>query len=238
MDLKNLRYTAVAILISYALTACAVVPPRGTPLTHDQRQEAQASCIAQYTVGGAIIGGLGTLALDNLAYGRSSGGRVAAGAIIGGSIGFALAWGHCLYLFADIRSYPVAGAAETVTQTGYTASYGSYVKFGSMDINPVSVAPGGKVHINAVYYILDTDMNKQVAVTEASTLYYYDYSKSNWVDLGTASEHKTVELGTRKGDITFDIPKDAPEGSYKIMLKVTAMGKEDSITKDLAVRRG
>ncbi|MCG6551932.1 MAG: hypothetical protein L7F77_16385 [Candidatus Magnetominusculus sp. LBB02] len=238
MNLKGLRYTAASVLVAYVLTACAVVPPRGTQMTNEQRQEAQASCIAQHTATGAIIGGLGVLALDNLLFGRSSGGRVAAGAVIGGTLGFAMAWGRCLRLFADIRSYPVAGAPETVRPSGYQPSYGSYVKFASMDITPETAAPGGKVKLNAVYYLMDPDMYRQVSVTEATVLYYYDNSKSSWTELGSASENKTVDLGTRRGEITFDIPKDAPEGSYKIMLKVTAMGREDSMAKDLMVRRG
>ncbi|MBF0488488.1 MAG: hypothetical protein HQK98_10030 [Nitrospirae bacterium] len=238
MDLKGLRYIAVALLISYALVACAPMPPAGTPLTHEQRQDAQASCIAQYTAAGAVIGGLGTLALDTLVFGRTRGDRVAAGAVIGGTFAFAMAWGRCLRLFADIRSYPVAGAAQTMTQTGYTPSTGSYVKFASMAITPETAAPGGKVNLNAVYYLLDSNMNKRVYVTETTTLYYYDDSKKSWADLGSTNEQKTVDLGTRRGEITFDIPKDAPEGNYRIMLKVSAMGKEDYSTRDLAVRRG
>ncbi|MBF0553052.1 MAG: hypothetical protein HQK96_00675 [Nitrospirae bacterium] len=238
MDLKGLRYTAAAILISYVLAACAPMPPVGTPLTHEQRRDAQDTCIAQYTVTGAVIGGLGMLALDTLITGRVRGERVAAGTVIGGTLGFALAWGHCLYLFADIRSYPVAGAAETMNQTGYKSSYGSYVKFASMTITPENVAPGGKVHLNAVYYLMNSDMYKQISVTEITTLYYYSNIKKDWVDLGTANEQKIVDLGTRRGEITFDIPEDAPEGNYRIMLKVLAMGKEDSTTRDLVVRRG
>nr|ADI87761.1 hypothetical protein LW5_0030 [uncultured Nitrospirae bacterium MY4-5C] len=238
MKLKGLRYTTIVIIISYAFTACATLPPAGTPLTHEQRQEAQVSCIAQHTAAGAVIGGLGILALDAILLGRTRGDRVAAGAIIGGSFGFALAWGRCLYLFADIRSYPVAGTTETMSRTGYMSSYGSYVRFANMTISPDYAAPGGKVRLNAVYYLMDSDMSRHVYVTELTTLYYYDEGKKNWVDLGTASENKTVELGTRRGEINFDIPKDAPEGYYRIMLKVTAMGKEDYITRDLAVRKG
>ncbi|MBF0517942.1 MAG: hypothetical protein HQK97_12690 [Nitrospirae bacterium] len=237
MSVKGLRYTTLSILISYVLSACAAVPPAGTPLTNQQRTDAQASCIAQHTAAGAIIGGLGTFALDAILLGRTRGDRVAAGAIIGGSFGFALAWGRCLYLFADIRSYPVADTAQTMQQTGYMSSYGSYVKFSSMDITPELAAPGGKVHLNAVYYLMDSDMSKQISVTETTTLYYYDYTKKGWVDLGNASDHKTVELGTRKGDMNFDIPKDAPEGYYRIMLRVAAMGKEDYMTRDLVVRK-
>jgi hypothetical protein len=118
------------------------------------------------------------------------------------------------------------------------SSYGSYVRFASLSITPERIAPGGKVRLNAVYYLMDSDMAKQVTVTETTTLYYYDYTKKNWVDLGTANEEKTVALGTRGAEVNFDIPADAPEGSYRIMLRVSSMGKEDHTAKDLIVRRG
>ncbi len=62
--------------------------------------------------------------------------------------------------------------------------------------------------------------------------------RTNGSDLGQVDQEITAKPGLRKADGNFDLPKDVPEGKYKIGFKVASRGKEDMAEKDLTVKKG
>jgi hypothetical protein len=75
-------------------------------------------------------------------------------------------------------------------------------------------------------------------VTETSYVKYYDLAKNEWTNLGGVDQEITAAPGLRKADGKFDIPKDVPEGKYRIGFKVASAGKEDTVERDLVVKKG
>jgi hypothetical protein len=227
------RSVIFIILAAFIFTSCAPTPPPGTALTDEERESAKKSCIAKYTaagaVGGAILGGL---------LGKRKLETAAIGAIAGGALAFAIAYGKCLAVYSDLQSYPVAGAEETAQKTGYEPSQGYVTKIDDFYLDPEGVAPGGRVQMNGAYYVMAPEGEKEVKVTETRTLHYYDPEAKEWKELGSVDNEITSALGTRKAEGSFDIPKDVPEGRYQVTLKVASQGKEDQVTKDLTVKKG
>ncbi len=231
MNIKNIRIMAPFILALFIFTACAPLPPPGTPLTPEQRASAQRQCIATYTV----VGTLGGAALGAL-FGKGEGALI--GAAAGGALAFAIAWGHCLSAYSDLKSYPVAGAQETAERTGYNPSQGNVIKIEDYSLDPTGVAPGGKVRMNGAYYVLAPDGQRDIKVVETRSLSFLDPEKNEWKELGAVDQEVMAAIGTRRAEGNFDIPPDAPEGQYRIALKVAANGKYDQLSRDLTVKKG
>lgn len=235
--MKNtiMRVFALILAIVFLLTSCGPLPPPGTALTPQEREEAQKSCIAKYTTLGAI----GGAAVGLLLGGRKTKLEGALlGAAAGGALAYALAYGKCLAMFSDLNSYPVAGAQETAQRIGYNPSQGFVTKIESFYIDPTGVSPGGKVQLNASYYVMAPEGAMEAKVTETRTVSYYDPEEKKWKELGSVPQEITSALGTRKAEGSFDMPKDVPEGNYRITLTVEANGKKDQITRDLTVKSG
>jgi hypothetical protein len=231
VNIQNFRILVPCILAVFLFTACAPLPPPGTPLTAEQRASAQRQCIATYTV----VGALGGAALGAL-FGKGEGALI--GAAAGGALAFAIAWGHCLSAYSDLNSYPVAGAQETALRTGYDVSQGEVIKIENYTLDPTGVAPGGKVRMNGSYYVMAPGGEREVKVTETRSLSFLDPENNEWKELGAVDQHVTSAIGTRRAEGSFDIPADAPEGHYRIALKVSAYGKNDQMTQDLTVKKG
>jgi len=236
---KHFRRLIPFLLVVFLFSACAPLPPPGTPLTPEERASAQRRCIATYTAVGAIGGALGG-AFIGAVSGKGKGALIgaAAGAAVGGTLAFAIAWGRCLAAYSDLTSYPVAGGAETAKRTGYDTSQGEVIKIENYVLNPPGVSPGGKVQMNGSYYVMAPEGEREVKVTETRALAFLDPEKNEWKDLGSVDQEVTSAIGTRRAEGNFDIPADAPEGRYRITLKVSAFGKTDQLAQNLTVEKG
>ncbi len=233
MRLAHLRTVSFCLLSVLLLTSCAsMMPDPNTITTEEERVRARNQCIAMYTTGaaagGAIIGGL--------IGGSWKGAGI--GAAAGGAIGFAYAWGKCLSLYSTLRSQPVGTYQDAAQQTKYNPSQGTVAKIQNFSVSPTAVQPGGSANLNGSYYVMAPDGAKEMKVTETRTVKYFDPSKNQWADLGQVDQEITAKPGVRKADGSFDLPKDVPDGKYKIGFKVASSGKEDMVEKDLTVKKG
>ncbi|MCX8031644.1 MAG: SH3 domain-containing protein [Thermodesulfovibrionales bacterium] len=235
MKTITVRFFCSVLICIFLLTSCGPLPPPGTALTPQEREEAQKACIAKYTTLGAIGGAAVGLLLGGKKT-KLEGALI--GAAAGGALAFAIAYGKCLATFSDLNSYPVAGYQETVQRIGYTSAQGYVTKIEDFYIDPTGVAPGGKVKLNAVYYVMAPEGNMEAKVTEIRTVSFYDASERQWKELGSVPQEITSALGSRRAEGSFDMPKDVPEGLYRITLTIEANGKKDSVTKELTVKRG
>jgi len=223
------------VLMAFILSSCAPLPPSGTALTDEERASARKTCIARYTAAGAVGGAL----IGGLLGGKGAKWEMAAiGAAAGGALAFAIAWGHCLSVYSDLKSFPVAGARETAQKIGYTPAQGNVTKIENFSLNPDGVAPGGRVLMSGGYYVMAPEGTQEVKVTETRTLHYFDPSENKWKELGSVDNEITSALGTRRAEGNFDIPSDVPEGKYKVTLRVAAQGKEDTASEELTVKKG
>lgn len=228
------RSITVVVLITFIFSACASLPTTGTALTDEERASAQKTCIAKYTA----IGAVGGAALGYLLGSKNSKLETTAiGAAAGGALAFAIAYGKCLAYYSNLSSFPVASRQETAQKIGYKPSQGYLTKIETLSLNPQGVAPGGKVQMNGSYYVMAPPGEQEVKVTETRMLSYYDPEKKEWTDLGAVDNEITSALGTRKAQGNFDIPKDVPEGRYRVTMKVAAQGKQDEISKELLVKK-
>lgn len=227
-----LKITVLAVVSLFFLTSCALPPP-GTPLTAEEREAAKSRCIAQHVavgaVGGAIVGAL--------IGGKKAGVGAIAGAVAGGSLAYLLAWGKCAAYFSDLNTFPVAGYQDTLKNERYSPTQGNVVKIKSFSSTPNEVKLGDKIQLNGSYYVMAPEDIREVKVKETRTLYYFDSSKKEWVELGPAENEVTASLGTRKADGMIDIPKDLPEGRYRVDFKVAALGKEDMASTEYVVKK-
>jgi hypothetical protein len=238
---SSMRTVTGILLLSLILSSCATTPPAGTALTPEERAKAQKQCITNYTAVGAVTGALAGAAIGALTGGKHAqraliGG--AAGAVVGGGLAFALAWGHCMSLYSDLNSFPVAGAQETAQQISYNPSQGNVTKIQEFSVNPTGVAPGREVQLNGSYYVMAPEGTKEVKIRETRMVEYFDPSEKKWKELGAVDQEVTSALGTRKAEGRFDMPSDVPEGLYRITFKVSAQGKTDQTTRDLKVDKG
>lgn len=230
---KFIKITAIIILSVFILTSCGLPPP-GTSLTPEEREEAKNKCIAQYVGVGAIVGGIAGALIGG---GKRAGVGAAIGAVAGGVLAYLIAYGKCVAYFSDLNTFPVAGYQDTLRNEGYKPDQGDVVKIKNFSSTPKEVKLGDKVQLNGSYYIMAPKDIKEVKVKETRTLYYFDSSKKEWVELGPAENEVTASLGTRKADGAIDIPKDLPEGRYRIDFKVAALGKEDVASTEYVVKK-
>ncbi len=232
MNATCMKLIAVVVLFAFLTVSCGL-PPAGTALTPEERANAQKACIAQYTAGGAVLGGL----LGAAIAGRHSWGTGAAvGAAAVGALAFLIAWGKCMEYYSDLRSFPVAGAAETAQRVGYNDSHGYVTKIENFNVTPNQLAPGKAVQMDGSYYVMAPKGSKEVKVTETRSVSYLDGKE--WKDLGSIPQDVTSELGTRSAKGSFDLPTDVPEGRYRVTMRVAANGKEDAATREMLVKKG
>jgi hypothetical protein len=233
MKFKHVRIITILITFIFMLSSCASMLPSPDEITSEEDLiAARNKCFAMYTVGGAAVGAL----VGGLIGGDWKGAGI--GAAAGGAIGFAYAWGKCLSLYSTLKSQPVAGYAETAQRTRYNPSQGDVVKVERFSINPTRVSQGSAANLNGSYYVMAPPGGaKEMKVTETRTVKYFDPKKNEFVELGSVDQEITAAPGSRKADGKFDIPKDVPEGRYKIAFKVSASGKEDVVEKEMFVHK-
>jgi hypothetical protein len=232
MKLKHVKTTTILITFIFMLSSCASMLPSPDQITSEEELiGARNKCFAIYTIGGA---GLGALA-GGLIGGDWKGAGI--GAAAGGAIGFAYAWGKCLSLYSTLKSQPAAGYDETARRTKYNPVQGEVVKIEGFNINPTIVSQGSAVNLNGSYYVMAPAGTKEMKVTETRTVKYFDPQKNTYVDLGSVEQEITAAPGSRKADGKFDIPKNVPEGRYKIAFKISSAGKEDVIEKEMFVQK-
>ena len=225
--------TVLFCLSCFMFASCAtVLTDPNTITTEEERVAARNKCIVSTPVGGALGGAL----VGGLIGGNWKGAGI--GAAAGGAIGFAYAWGKCLSLYSTLKSQPVGTYQDAAQQAGYNPSQGNVTKIQNFSVSPDAVPPGGSAKLNGSYYVMAPEGAKEMKVTETRVVKYFDPSKNQWVDLGQVDQEVTAKPGLRKADGNFDIPKDVPEGKYKIAFKVASSGKEDMMEKDLTVKKG
>jgi len=62
--------------------------------------------------------------------------------------------GHCLSVYSNLNSYPMADARTTAGRVGYNSSQGTVVKIEDFSLNPDGVSPGGRIQMNGSYYVM------------------------------------------------------------------------------------
>ena len=200
---------AYIILCVFSLTACATTQ-NGQP-----RWSSPQACITAHIVGGAVIGGASGALIGYVVGG--SGGAIkggVSGAVGGGVIAFAYAWGACFGAFTKINSEQTKGVNETRTEIRYKPLQGTVTKIHSYSIDPAAVAPGGKVTLNASYFVMTPD-EKEISVTETVTLKFYNPTKKVFEEVGSAPETIVINPGKRKATSELPIPAEAEEGKVR-----------------------
>lgn len=233
MNAFRIKSVSLLLVCVFLLSSCASVLPDPSQIrTEEERVDARNKCIAMYTAGGAAAGALvgGLIGGDWKAAGI--------GALVGGGFGFLVAWGHCLSLYSTLQSQPVAGYQQTAQQVGYNPSQGNVTKIQSFNVTPGTITAGQTANLGGSYYVMAPEGAKEMKVTETRYVKYFDPSKNEWTNLGAVDQEITAAPGLRKADGKFDIPKDVPEGKYRIGFKVASAGKEDTVERDLVVKKG
>jgi len=233
MNAFRIKSVSLLLVCVFLLSSCASVLPDPSQIrTEEERVDARNKCIAMYTAGGAAAGALvgGLIGGDWKAAGI--------GALVGGGFGFLVAWGHCLSLYSTLQSQPVAGYQQTAQQVGYNPSQGNVTKIQSFNVTPGTITAGQTANLGGSYYVMAPEGAKEMKVTETRYVKFFDTSKNEWTNLGAVDQEITAAPGLRKADGKFDIPKDVPEGKYRIGFKVASAGKEDTVEKDLFVKKG
>ena len=233
MNAFRIKSVSLLLVCVFLLSSCASVLPDPSQIrTEEERVDARNKCIAMYTAGGAAAGALvgGLIGGDWKAAGI--------GALVGGGFGFLVAWGHCLSLYSTLQSQPVAGYQQTAQQVGYNPSQGNVTKIQSFNVTPGTITAGQTANLGGSYYVMAPEGAKEMKVTETRYVKFFDPSKNEWTNLGAVDQEITAAPGLRKADGKFDIPKDVPEGKYRIGFKVASAGKEDTVERDLVVKKG
>lgn len=233
MRQKTLRVLST-VMMPVMLVSCAALPPPGTPLTDQQRAEAQQSCVSQYVIGGAVGGAL----LGMLVSGKKDRAQGAAlGAAAGGALAYSFAWGKCLAYYSNVNSFPVADARQTATNVGYVPSRGNEVRIQNFTVTPAEIKAGGQLKLNGSYYVMSPDAQQQVKVIETRTVHFFDPEDKTWKELGSETTPITVALGTRRAEGQTSMPNEVAEGRYRVTFKVSALGREDQASQEITINK-
>ncbi|MEO5360851.1 MAG: hypothetical protein H7843_10465 [Nitrospirota bacterium] len=219
---------SIVAFSGFVLTSCVTTPKRGTALTDEERENAKSSCIAQYTVLGALTGAASGMA----AKGKVDANAAVTGAVVGGISSFTLAWGKCIEQFSDVRVYPVASYQETKKAINYKPAQGKVMKINNFEAGPERLVLGNKLKIDCKYYIMQPEEEKETEVTTNIMVDFYNSETKKWVNVPlNINIVKTVDFGTNKLENIIDIPTGVQTGNYKITVAITALGKTDQKSK-------
>ena len=108
--------------------------------------------------------------------------------------------------------------AQAARDYGYTAAQGSLLSFDSVRANPVVVAPGDTVNVNAEYTVLFPTAGQVVPVTETR-----EFLKDG-ASLGKVSIEVERAAGTYRTTIPFTLAGGAPAGQYDVKVTIEAQG--------------
>jgi hypothetical protein len=243
MKLASIKKFVSLFLVFVLFSSCATLPPPGTAMTEDQRREAKNRCIAQYTVSSALGGAILGAAIGAL----TGGGRGAAkgaiiGGVTGGVIGFAAAWNHCISLFSNLETYPVADYKQTALDMNYQPSQGDLVQIKDLAISPPTITPGGTVSLTGKYIVMNADPNaKDIKVVIERGVGGFDEKTKTFKEPSRFEPtEKTIDATNRtnKLDGQFDLPDKVPAGKYKIIVRITALGKTVTEGAEVEVVKG
>jgi hypothetical protein len=243
MNFKSTKKFISFLLVLMLVSSCATLPPPGTRMTDEERQTAKNKCIAQYTITSAIGGAMLGAAIGAL----TGGGRGAAkGAIIGGVsggvIGFAASWNHCIGLFSNLETYPVADYKQTALDMNYQPSQGDVVEIKDLAISPPTATPGSTVNLTGKYIVMNADPNaKDIKVLIERGVAGFNEKTNTYKDPSRFEPtEKTIDATNRtnKLDGDFDLPDKAPVGKYKLIVRVTALGKTAVSGVEVEVQKG
>ena len=223
------RMTALCTAIAFILCSCA---SNGVHREEKKWSSPQA-CIAGHTVGGAVMGALSG-ALVAAAAGKEVGRGAAIGSVAGGSLAFAYAWGKCFASFTKVTSVQSQGYRAARGRIGYQPSQGAMVRIGEHGIHPSAIAPGDKPEMHASYYLM-TPSDQDVTVKETVTLKVYNPDKHLFEEVGSTSETIVARPGERKATSEIQIPSNAVEGKFFIVLKVQMLGQKDEKEMPLTI---
>lgn len=234
---RLIKVTAIVIVSIFTLTSCGLPPP-GTPLTPEEREKAKNQCIAQYVIGGAVVGGITGALLGGLT-GRRAGVGAVLGAIAGGVLAYMYAWGKCMAYFSDLNTFPVADYRTTMKNEGYDPSQGNVVRVKNVAILPGEPKSGDKAKVDGSYYIMAPREMKEVEVIETRRLYFFNPEKNEWeyIDGSETSKKVVAELGTRKADGNLDIHEKIADIKLRYEITVEALGKKDAASTDFMVKK-
>lgn len=124
---------------------------------------------------------------------------------------------------ADYESERRRSAAEEAKQYGYKPSEGTRVEIRDIALTPTAVRRGQKVQVALDYALLAPSDLEAIPVEESFELFKGD------TKLFDVKQPKTrKEPGGWTSTAEFEIPADAPKGTYTLRSKVTA-GLKDGV---------
>jgi surface antigen len=160
---------------------------------------------------GAVIGaGVGAVAGGVVGHAvRGRKGAVVgalAGALVGGAIG----------AYLDSRNKT---AAETNQTYSYAPAQGTRVELASVAADPNSVAPGGKVYLQATYAVMTPNTSQQLAITETRVI------TLGGAEVARLNSDVVRAPGTYTSQVPIDLRPDAARGRYELTIIIAAAGK-------------
>ncbi|HEY5996431.1 MAG TPA: hypothetical protein VIU29_05380 [Candidatus Deferrimicrobiaceae bacterium] len=108
--------------------------------------------------------------------------------------------------------------ARTVRDYGYTPAQGALIAFDSVRANPVIVAAGDVVNVNAEYSVLLPAAGQVVAVTETREFF------KDGAPAGAVSIEIERTGGSYLTTIPFTVPGAAAAGNYQVNVRIEAQG--------------
>ncbi|MHB8123093.1 MAG: glycoside hydrolase family 18 protein [Desulfuromonadaceae bacterium] len=243
MKFQSTKKLISLLLVLILFSSCATLPPPGTPMTDEERQTAKNRCIAQYTVTGALAGAaLGALVGYLAGGGKGAITGAVGGGVAGGVIAFAAAWNHCISLFSNLETYPVADYKQTAQDIGYQPSQGDLVEIKDLAISPPTATPGSTVNLTGKYIVMNADPNaKDIKVLIERGVAGFDEKTKTFKDpIRYEPTEKIIDATNRtnKLDGDFDLPDKVPPGKFKIIVRVTALGKTAVDGAEVEVQKG
>lgn len=138
------------------------------------------------------------------------------GAILGGLAGALLGGVVGNYTVDQKKS-----AAATNQAYNYQPASGVVTRIEKAAVNPISIAPGGKVDLMATYAVMAPSPESQVAVTESFEIRF------NNELVGSPEVRVNHTPGTYTASVPLTLPEDAQKGTYKVLMTIkTEMGKD------------
>jgi len=173
-------------------------------------------------VTGAAIGAVGGAALGYMVGGRRHHrGR----AVVGGALLGALAGG----LVGAYLEHQEKTAAQTNQAYNYNPNQGVRLDLTNVATDPATVAPGGKVHLQATYAVLAPNAQQALPITETRVL---TFGGQKVAELVSNVEHAP---GTWMSSVPIDLKPDAQRGQYDLTVTLSGAGQTAQRTASFVV---
>jgi hypothetical protein len=170
---------ALPLTVCLALTGCA----------HNVQWSSPQACIAAHTAGGALAGALVGAGIGALT-GKSTGKGAAIGAAGGAALAFAYAWGACFSAYSRMESKPARNYEATASEVKYRPEQGLVVEVQKFELIPSVAAPGDKLQMKAIYFVMDSVERQEIEVTEIRSVEIWDNKTNKYELLGQVPEKK------------------------------------------------